>query len=35
MAAVVVYGSGSGIWIWIGGGIWILIEAKVSRLSMR
>ena len=23
MAAVVVYGSGGGIWILIGGGIWI------------
>ena len=26
MAAVVVYGSGGGIWIRIGGGIWIRIE---------
>ena len=27
MAAVVVYGSGSGIWIRIGGGIWIRIQS--------
>ena len=27
MAAVVVYGSGGGIWIRIGGGIWIRIQS--------
>ena len=29
MAAVVVYGSGSGIWIRIGGGIWIRIGGGI------
>ena len=29
MAAVVVYGSGSGIWIRIGGGIWIRIGGAI------
>ena len=27
MAALVVYGSGGGIWIQIGGGIWIWIQS--------
>ena len=29
MAAVVVYGSGGGIWIEIGGGIWIRIGGGI------
>ena len=29
MAAVVVYGSGGGIWIQIGGGIWIRIGGGI------
>ena len=29
MAAVVVYGSGGGIWIQIGGGIWIRIGGRI------
>ena len=33
MAAVVVYGSGGGIWIRIGGGIWIWIGG-VLRLEI-
>ena len=31
MAAVVVYGSGGGIWIRIGGGIWIWIGDGIWR----
>ena len=29
MAAVVVYGSGGSIWIWIDGGIWIRIGGGI------
>ena len=29
MTAVVVYGSGGNIWIWIGGGIWIRIGGGI------